>query len=68
MFMKDISNIRNHRDKIRTYFQLVLKYQANILLGIFNICNQTDIVMGVNLRQGNYHNYQNAKYFYKNVP
>jgi hypothetical protein len=64
-FMEDISLLRQHGDKIRRYFQPLAKYQLNVESLISNIRKQTDILVGVHIRQGDYQHHQNGRYFYR---
>ncbi|MBD2694630.1 hypothetical protein [Anabaena catenula] len=66
-FIEDIFHISKAKDKILTYLQPLAKYQANRVVLISNICNQIDIIIGVNIRPEDCQNYQHGKYFYKTV-
>jgi hypothetical protein len=63
-FVDDISNLKKHHQEIRAYFQPLKKYQLNVAKLISNIRDQTDILVGVHIRHGDYQQHQNGKYFY----
>lgn len=64
-FVAETANLRKHGDAIRTYFQPLQKYQKNIAKLISNIRNKTDILIGIHIRQGDYQQHQNGRYFYQ---
>ena len=63
-FVDDISNLQKHGEKIRAYFQPLKKYQLNVAKLISNIRSQTDVIIGVHVRHGDYQQHQNGRYFY----
>lgn len=63
-FVDDITNLHKHGQAIRTYFQPLKKYQDNVEKLIFSIRSQTDILIGVHIRHGDYQQHQNGRYFY----
>lgn len=63
-FVDDTSNLRRHQEKIRAYFQPLKQYQLNIANLVSKIRSQTDIIIGVHIRQGDYQYHQDGKYFY----
>jgi hypothetical protein len=64
-FVDETANLRKHSDAIRAYFQPLKKYQENIAKLISNIRNGTDILIGVHIRQGDYRQHQDGRYFYQ---
>lgn len=63
-FVDDLSNLQKHGEKIRAYFQPLKKYQLNVTNLISQIRSQTDVIVGVHIRHGDYQEHQNGKYFY----
>jgi hypothetical protein len=63
-FVDDISNLQKHGEQIRAYFQPLKKYQLNVAKLMSNIRSQTDVIIGVHIRHGDYQEHQNGKYFY----
>jgi hypothetical protein len=63
-FIDEISNLHQHREKICTYFQPLKKYQLNVAKLISNIRNQSSLIIGIHIRQGDYQQHQNGRYFY----
>ena len=63
-FVDDIPNLCQHRAKICAYFQPITKHQLNISKLISNIRSQTDIIIGVHIRHGDYQQHQDGRYFY----
>ncbi|MEH1842036.1 MAG: alpha-1,2-fucosyltransferase [Nostoc sp.] len=47
-----------------TYFQPLKSYQLNVAKLISNIRSQTDVLIGVHIRHGDYQQHQNGRYFY----
>jgi hypothetical protein len=63
-FVKDIPNLQKHRNIICNYFQPIEKYQLNINNLISRVRQQAEIIIGVHIRQGDYQEHQNGRYFY----
>jgi Glycosyl transferase family 11 len=63
-FVEDIPNFKKHRNIICNYFQPIEKHQLNINNLIFRVRQQAKIVIGVHIRQGDYQQHQNGRYFY----
>ncbi|MEH1886613.1 alpha-1,2-fucosyltransferase [Nostoc sp.] len=63
-FVDDLSNLQKHGEKIRAYFQPLNKYQLNVANLISQIRSETDAIVGIHIRHGDYQEHQNGKYFY----
>jgi hypothetical protein len=64
-FVGETENLQKHGDAIRAYFQPLKIYQENVAKLILNLKNETDILIGVHIRQGDYRQHQNGRYFYE---
>ncbi|HAX75452.1 MAG TPA: hypothetical protein DCY88_06405 [Cyanobacteria bacterium UBA11372] len=64
-FVGDTSLLRKHGDAIRAYFKPLEKYRQNVAKLIENIKKYADILIGIHIRQGDYQQHQNGRYFYK---
>lgn len=64
-FVDETVNLRKHGDAIRAYFQPLKKYQENVSKLISSIRSKTDVLIGVHIRQGDYQQHQNGRYFYQ---
>jgi Glycosyl transferase family 11 len=63
-FVDDLPILRKHREEICTYFQPLDKYKINIDQLISNIRSQSEIIVGVHIRHGDYQQHQHGLYFY----
>ncbi|MEG4343761.1 alpha-1,2-fucosyltransferase [Microcoleus sp. A003_D6] len=64
-FVEDVPKLHKYADKIRAYFRLLEQYTINVENLILNVKNNADIIIGVHIRQGDYAQHQNGRYFYK---
>jgi hypothetical protein len=64
-FVADTENLRKHGDEIRRYFKPLKKHQENVSELISSIRSRTDILIGVHIRQGDYQQHQDGRYFYQ---
>jgi len=53
-----------HADQIRAYFTPLPRYTINPDRLISSIKNSADIIIGIHIRQGDYAQHQNGRYFY----
>lgn len=63
-FINDLEMLSKHKLAIRQYFQPLKTHQFNVTHLISKIRQQTDVIIGVHIRQGDYLQHQNGKYFY----
>jgi hypothetical protein len=63
-FVEDTPQLREHADQIRSYFTPLPRYTINPDNLISNIKNSADIIIGIHIRQGDYAQHQNGRYFY----
>jgi len=63
-FANDLANLNKHQIEIRKYFEPLKKYQKNIDNLISKIRVNTDLLIGVHIRQGDYLQHQDGRYFY----
>ncbi|GET38742.1 alpha-1,2-fucosyltransferase [Microseira wollei] len=65
-FVQDLANLRKHREAIREYFKPLEKYRQNVDKLISTMRrNDADILIGIHIRQGDYQQHQNGRYFYQ---
>ncbi|MEA5504448.1 alpha-1,2-fucosyltransferase [Halotia wernerae UHCC 0503] len=64
-FFRDYQNVVKHADKIKAYFILNEQYQISVDNFINSIRDKHELVVGVHIRQGDYKEYQNGKWFYE---
>ncbi|HIK08513.1 MAG TPA: alpha-1,2-fucosyltransferase [Trichormus sp. M33_DOE_039] len=64
-FVEDLAILHKHRETICSYFKPASKYQLNVNKKIAKIRHSTDLLVGVHIRQGDYQNHQDGKYFYQ---
>ncbi|MGA9382203.1 MAG: alpha-1,2-fucosyltransferase [Phormidium sp.] len=63
-FVEDLELLRKYAEPIRYYFKPLKKYRDNVANLIENARRDTDILVGVHIRQGDYQNHQNGRYFF----
>ncbi|MBD2440641.1 alpha-1,2-fucosyltransferase [Nostoc sp. FACHB-110] len=63
-FINDMTNLSKHKLAIREYFRPLKVHQVNVSHLISKIRQTTDVIIGVHIRQGDYLQHQNGKYFY----
>ncbi|RUR80144.1 alpha-1,2-fucosyltransferase [Chlorogloeopsis fritschii PCC 9212] len=64
-FVAEVDKLRKHKEAIRTYFQPLKKYQVNISKLISVVRQETDIVIGIHIRHGDYRQHQDSRYFFE---
>lgn len=64
-FVDETAKIRKHGEAIRAYFQPLKQYQESVSKLIFSIRSGTDVLIGVHIRQGDYQQHQDGRYFYQ---
>ncbi|MBD2778430.1 alpha-1,2-fucosyltransferase [Iningainema tapete] len=64
-FADETPNLRKHSQAIRSYFQPLNQYQENVAKLISSIRRETDVLIGVHIRHGDYQQHQNGRYFYQ---
>lgn len=64
-FVEDLPKLHKYADRIRAYFTPLERYTINVNNLILNIKNSADIIVGIHIRQGDYAQHQNGRYFYK---
>lgn len=64
-FVDETAKIRIYGNVIRAYFQPLNKYQENVSKLISSIRSETVVTVGVHIRQGDYQQHQNGRYFYQ---
>lgn len=63
-FVADTDKLQKHADAIRNYFQPLEKYQLNVSNLISRIRSDSELVIGVHIRHGDYQQHQGGRYFY----
>ncbi len=64
-FVEDLKKLRKHRNQIREYFRPMKKYQVNVDNLMSKLRSDANVVIiGVHIRQGDYHQHQDGRYFY----
>ncbi|HEY9700104.1 MAG TPA: alpha-1,2-fucosyltransferase [Trichocoleus sp.] len=63
-FMEDLGILHQHHQAICAYFTPVKKHQSNVESLISQARDQCDLLIGVHIRQGDYQQHQNSRYFY----
>jgi len=56
--------VRRHADKIRSYFQPIEEYQQASRQAVERLRQDTDVVVGVHIRQGDYRGWRGGKSFF----
>ncbi len=56
--------VQKHADKIREHFRIARPHQAVVDRMIDSLRNQSEVVVGVHVRQGDYATFMDGKYFY----
>ena len=56
--------LEKHADAIREHFQIRSEHRKNVDTLISEMRQQTDTLVGVHIRHGDYANWENGKYFY----
>ncbi len=64
-FASETANLHKHGAAIRTYFKPLKIHQANVSNLISSIRSKTDILVGIHIRQGDYQQHQDGRYFYQ---
>jgi len=63
---RDIPSIKEHIKKIRDYFRPLKHHRDNIAKVVDNARAQCDVLVGVHIRQGDYANHLDGRYFFSN--
>jgi len=63
-FVEDTPKLREYADRIRAYFTPLERYTINVNNLISSIKNSADTIVGIHIRQGDYAQHQNGRYFY----
>lgn len=63
-FVEDVPNLHKYADEIRAYFAPLERYTINVDRLILNIKKNSDLIVGIHIRQGDYAQHQKGKYFY----
>jgi Glycosyl transferase family 11 len=63
-FVEDTPNLRKYADEIRAYFTPLKQYTINPDRLMANLKNCADAIVGIHIRQGDYAQHQNGRYFY----
>lgn len=63
-FFRDYSNFEKHQETIRNFFTPIHEIQVQIQSIIQNTKKETDLIVGVHMRRGDYEQFANGKYFY----
>lgn len=63
-FVEDLPNLHKYADQIRAYFTPLQPHTINVNSLMLNVKNNADIIIGVHIRQGDYAQHQNGRYFY----
>ena len=63
-FVEDTPKLRKYADSIRAYFTPLKRYTVNPDRLISTIKDSADIIVGIHVRQGDYAQHQNGRYFY----
>jgi len=61
---RDYSNLGKHADKVRKFFEPLDIFQNNVTKLVKKIRKESDILIGVHIRQEDYKNFLNGRYFY----
>ena len=56
--------MRKHRGTVRDHFRIVPPHQAKVDRLIASLRDQSDVIVGVHVRHGDYANFLDGKYFY----
>lgn len=64
-FVSETGNLHKHSAAIRTYFKPLKIHQTNVSKLISSIRSQTDILVGIHIRQGDYQRHRGGRYFYQ---
>lgn len=63
-FVEDVPKLHKYADQIRAYFAPLERYRINVERLILNVKNNSDIIVGIHIRQGDYTQHQKGRYFY----
>ncbi|MEG4205552.1 alpha-1,2-fucosyltransferase [Microcoleus sp. Pol7_A1] len=63
-FVEDVPTLHKYADQIRAYFAPLERYRINVDRLILNVKNNSDIIVGIHIRQGDYAQHQKGRYFY----
>jgi hypothetical protein len=61
---RDYSNLGKHADKVRNFFEPLDIFQNNVIKLVEKIRKESDILIGVHIRQEDYKFFLNGRYFY----
>lgn len=64
-FVEDTKKLYDYAPQIRAYFTPLEKYQSHVNTLISNTRHNSDLVIGVHIRQGDYAQHQKGRYFYQ---
>jgi hypothetical protein len=63
-FFRDYENVAKHADKIKEYFCPIKEIQIKVDNLMNNIRKNSEIVIGIHIRQGDYEQFQGGKFFF----
>ena len=63
-FVEDLPKLHKYADQIRAYLAPLEQYRINVDRLILNLKNNSDLVVGIHIRQGDYAQHQKGRYFY----
>jgi len=63
-FVEDSQKLYNYAPQIRAYFTPIDKYVSNVNNLISSLRIESDMIVGVHIRQGDYTDHQKGRYFY----
>lgn len=63
-FVEDVPYLHKYADPIRAYFAPLERYRINVYRLILNLKNNSDLLVGIHIRQGDYAQHQKGRYFY----
>jgi Glycosyl transferase family 11 len=63
-FIEDTPKLHKYSPAIREYFTPLPQYQKNVDYLISNLKNDAETIIGIHIRQGDYAEHQNGRYFY----
>ena len=63
-FVEDVPKLHKYADEIRAYFTPLERYTINVDRLILNVKKNSDLIVGIHIRQGDYAQHQKGRYFY----